>query len=131
MINQHSFQEIMDLTKHIDSKEYPVGSLIVIKPKPYMELIKLFGTDNEGFIDTPWTTVITMEVLFKNGNTIQVSVPNYKSRNTLRTDWKNQRHYLVNYGGWSYPSGAFNLINAGALIRGKKHKIPIIKELHV
>lgn len=101
------YKNIEDLTSAIDgiigTLDEPIilGETFNVRPKDYKTLLDIYGLDKDGLIDTPWGTVVSMQNVFEAGNAIWVDVARVTKRG---------KDYLVKYGGWSYPSGAFELI---------------------
>lgn len=100
-----------DLTAYIESMGYAEfkkkHDVIYAQPKPYMELVEMFGLTGDNFIDTPWTTIPEMQRVLVTRNTVLLSIP--RSKSSIR--FRDKTQYLVSCGGWSYPSGAFEIID--------------------
>lgn len=79
-----------------------------VRPKPYDELVRIFGKDADDRINTPWGTIATMEDIFITRPEVFIHID---SMDILGISIDGTSHYLMQCNGWSYPSGAFEVID--------------------
>lgn len=109
MINEYKNINSTCFTKYIEVHGLE-NELVTVEVKPYDELLSIFGLDSDGYIHTPWTTVREMQRVFERGGNVCINVPQKNKGNTRTTD--DRLDYRVAYGGWGYPSSAFNVIDS-------------------